>query len=113
MRVISPYGLACLTAATAERVYADCDHEDDAGSDVFGAGRLAEQVKPVLHTADDECAEHGVVDFAAPTEEAGAADDGRRDGIEPEPPPPGAGGHRKLPAGAAEPAQRGEPPAED
>src|SRR5258707_6332051 len=97
MRVISPYGLACLTAATAERVYADCDHEDDAGGDVFGAGRLAEQVKPVLHTADDECAEHGVVDFAAPTEEAGPADDGRRDGIQQERPPAGARGDGKLP----------------
>src|SRR5262249_35994785 len=62
--------------APRERVDRHRGQEDQAGDDELGARAESEQPEPVVDGGDDQRAEHGRLDVAAPAEQRGAADDG-------------------------------------
>src|SRR5699024_6847194 len=85
----SPHVAACpLTpadvpvAAAAERIDDDGGEQNERGDDLLRIGVEADEVETVVDRADDEGAEDRGPGRPAPREQAGSAEDGRRDRVE-------------------------------
>uniref|UniRef100_J1RUT9 Dehydrogenase n=1 Tax=Streptomyces auratus AGR0001 TaxID=1160718 RepID=J1RUT9_9ACTN len=71
----------CFLRAAGDRVDHDGGEQHRAGDHVLDLARHAEQVQALLDRLDDQHAQQRGPDLAAAAEEAGAADDGRRDDV--------------------------------
>ena len=77
VRGVRPSG----TFAVAEGVHQDGDQDDETDDELLQVGRDVQQVQPVADDADDQGTHQGSPDRPLATQQAGTADDGRRDGI--------------------------------
>ena len=93
---LSPADAARGTARRCRR-----RQQDDAGDDVLLPGAVLHEPHAVLDDGDDRAAEDRVEDPALAAEEAGAADDGRADGVEQHVAAAGVRVDRRLPRDAA------------
>ena len=74
---------ACRGAPSArDRVDAGREQEHAAGDDEVDVRRLVEQAQAVVDRGDHQTTDDGVAAPALAAEEAGAADDGRADGVQ-------------------------------